>query len=119
MGSDDAVAVAFVVLRWCFDVAEGGGVADGVIVGKRLLTLPGVTVVPGNPGTVLGSAGTVMTGAGELPFWPTIRPMLASAGDSVASCPAALPCTSTVTVSCSPTDADLAIRSVMISSMAW
>jgi|HubBroStandDraft_1064217.scaffolds.fasta_scaffold23098_2 hypothetical protein len=46
--------------------------------------LPGVTVVPGRPGTTVTPPGTVTTGAGDEPCWPSITAMLASAGDSEA-----------------------------------
>jgi hypothetical protein len=118
-GSDEAVVVAFVILgldRCCVPgVADG----EGVTTGKRLVMLPGVTVVPGKPGTVVGSAGTVITGAGDEPCWPTTRAMLASAGDSALPLAVAVPWTLTVTVNCSPTETVLAILSVISSSKAW
>lgn len=84
------------------------GLAAGVTVGKSPPRLPGVTVVPGTPGADEGTV-TVTVGAGVGVLRPmTTKEMLASAGDMEAASTAA------VTVSCCPTFADLAIRSVML-----
>lgn len=86
IGSDEAVEVNLVTL--CFAVAldvVDDGVGPGVTTGNKLVMLPGVTVVPGSPGTDGGggNAVSVLIGAGDAVPWPTTVVIVASAGDSV------------------------------------
>jgi hypothetical protein len=82
--------------------------------------LPGVTVVPGNPGAELGNdpvpGGTVGEGLASLSIVETA----ASAGESAPpDGDWVTPCTTTVRVICSPGVAALRIWSVTSNSSAW
>ena len=81
-GNEDAVDVAFVTPRFWWRVALTVGVGLGVTTGNKLVMLPGVTVVPGNPAPVVGNEpvpGGVI--GGEL-GWPSTADTVASAGES-------------------------------------
>lgn len=81
-GNDDAVDVAFATPRFSWRVALGVGVGLGVTTGNKLVMLPGVTVVPGNPAGVDGN-GPVPGGViGEELGWPSTADTVASAGES-------------------------------------
>jgi len=80
-GKDEAVDVALVTRRFpCRELTLGEGL--GVTTGNKLEMLPGVTVVPGSPGTVGGSDPVPGGTVGEELAWSSTVATVASAGDS-------------------------------------
>lgn len=127
-GSDEAVEVAFVTFRLlCPTGLLDDGVELGVTVGNKLLRPPGVTVVPGSPGVVVGNGpgtpgdpGTTGDTVGEGLAGSSTAEIVASAGDSAPPRrDLAEPWTITVRPICSPAVAFLPIWSVTSTSSAW
>lgn len=120
-GSDDAVDVALVIFRFSRR-AVPVGVGLGVTTGNRFEMLPGVTVVPGSPGTAGGIEAPMPVGTGggaELAWLSTVE-TTASAGDSVSpDGDLAAPWTTTVRLIGSPGVAFLRMWSVTSNSSAW
>lgn len=120
-GSDEAVEVAFVTFRLPWPTGLLDGVELGVTVGNKLLRPPGVTVVPGSPGVVVGNdPGTPGDTVGEGLAGSSTAEIVASAGDSAPPRrDLAEPWMITVRPICSPAVAFLRIWSVTSTSNAW
>lgn len=125
-GSDEAVEVAFVTFRlpWPTALLDGAGLGVGVTVGNKLLRPPGVTVVPGIPGVVVGNGpgdpGTPGDTVGEGLAGSSTAETVASAGDSAPPCRVlAEPWTITVRPIGSSGVAFSRIWSVTSTSNAW
>ena len=106
-GSADEAALTVVARRLCLPLAVG--LALGVTTGNRVDRLPGVTVVFGSPGKVIGGS----TGADADEGNPISVVIVAWAGDI----PSAV--TVSVTVICSPVGAVEPMCTLTSNSMAW
>jgi hypothetical protein len=108
-GSADEAGLTLAARRSCLPLPVG--LALGVTTGNRVDRLPGVTVVLGSPGNVMG--GSTGAGPGDGVVIPTSVVTIASAGDIPS------PATVTVSVICSPVGAAEPMCTLTSNSMAW